>query len=171
MLAALVAAAVLAPGTWVVVPSGSTLRYLVVHKLHPVDGVSTDVEGKVLVRPDGTVLAEVRVPVASFKSGDGNRDEHMMEALEVGTWPFVVFKGIAQRQTDQQMDGEIDLHGVKKRYRVAVQVSPQPDRAVRVRGQFDVSLEAHRIERPSLFFIKIDDACRIELDLLLREEK
>ena len=171
MLAALVAAAVLAPGTWVVVPSGSTLRYLVVHKLHPVGGVSTDVEGKVLVRPDGTVLAEVRVPVASFKSGDGNRDEHMMEALEAGTWPFVVFKGIAQRQTDQQMDGEIDLHGVKKRYRVAVQVSPQPDRTVRVRGQFDVRLEAHRIERPSLFFIKIDDACRIELDLLLREEK
>jgi len=174
MVAALVAVAIVAPGTWAVAPSGSALRYRVVHKLHPVDGASTEIEGKVLVRPDGAVMAEVRVPVASFKSGDGNRDEHMLETLNVGSFPFVVFKGIAKLQDGAsvlQMQGEVDLHGVKKRYRVPLQLSPQPDGSVRVHGQFDISLEAHGIERPSLLFIKLADACHIELDLLLREEK
>ena len=49
-------------------------------------------------------------------------------------------------------------------------VEPGPA-GLRVRGSFQVSLESFRIERPSLLFVKIDDACRIDLDLLLREEK
>jgi hypothetical protein len=38
-------------------------------------------------------------------------------------------------------------------------------------GSFDASLDAHGIERPSLLFAKVDDACRIEVDLLLRGPK
>jgi polyisoprenoid-binding protein YceI len=172
MLIALIAAALLAPGTWAVDPSASTLRYGIVHKLHRVDGVSKEVEGKALSRPDGTVLIQVRVPVASFKSGDGNRDEHMLETLNVGSFPFVVFKAIARSgEGPVQLEGELDLHGVKKAYPITVELQPQPDGALRVKGQFDVSLDAHKVERPSLLFIQIDDRCRIDVDLLLREEK
>jgi len=45
------------------------------------------------------------------------------------------------------------------------------DGAIRVRGHFDLSLEAHRVERPSLLFVKIDDACGIDVDLLLRKQE
>jgi hypothetical protein len=40
----------------------------------------------------------------------------------------------------------------------------------RIRGAFDVSLEAHHVERPSLLFKKVDDACKVTVDLLLRQE-
>jgi polyisoprenoid-binding protein YceI len=168
---------------YVVDPGASTLRFHVVHKLHRVDGTSTRMEGKALVQPDGRVLAMVRVPVGSFDSGDGNRDEHMQEVLETAKFPFVVFKGIARlpsgvhaasarpESVPVRVEGELELHGVKQALAAPVRVEFRPDGTARVVGSFEVSLDAHRIERPSLLFVKIDDACRIDLDLVLKEVK
>ena len=159
-------------------PSQSSLRYVVTHKLHQVDATSHEVQGKAVTRPDGTAITEVRAPVASFKSGDGNRDEHMLETMNVGSFPYVIFKGLmklpaggALPQGAAEMQGQVDFHGVKKPYTVPLTFEPQPDGSVRVKGTFDVSLDAHNVERPSLLFVKIEDACRIEVDLLLRPEK
>ncbi len=178
MIAALLIAAIVAPGTYSVDPAASTLRYLVTHKLHEVDATSKEVEGKALVRPDGSVLMEVRAPVASFKSGDGNRDEHMLEAMNVGTFPLATFKGLARLESGGALpekpialQGQVELHGVKKPYTVPVTLALQPDGSLRVKSAFDVSLDAHGVERPSLLFVKIDDACHIHVDLVLRESK
>jgi polyisoprenoid-binding protein YceI len=173
MLAALaLIAAAVAPGTYAVDPSASTLRYSITHKLHQVEGTSHEMEGKAIVRPDGSVITQVRAPIASFKSGDGNRDEHMLETMNVGSFPFVVFKGVARAgEGPVQLNGQLELHGVKKDVPVTVEVERQPDGALRVKGHLDVSLTAHRIERPSLLFIQIDDACVIAIDLLLREAR
>jgi len=174
-LIALLVAAAAAPGTWSVDPAASSLRYVVVHKLHKVDATSKEVEGKALVKPDGTVLTEVRATVASFKSGDGNRDEHMLEVMNTGTFPMVIFKGKAQVGADGAlpdgpltMQGQVELHGVKKPYSVPLTVAAQPDGSIHITGAFDVSLDGHGIERPSLLFVKVDDACHIDVDLVLR---
>lgn len=172
MLVALLVAAI-APGTWAVEPSASTLKYTVVHKLHQVDAASKQVEGKAVLKPDGTLLTEVRAPVTSFRSGDGNRDEHMDEVMEVGKFPLVVLKAIGKVPAEGplSLNAQVDLHGVKKSYPVQVRLEPQPDGAVRATAAFDVDLDAHRIDRPSLLFVKIEDACRIDVDLLLRPER
>ena len=163
MIFALLIAAV-APGTYSVDPAASTLRYVVTHKLHEVDATSKEVEGKALAKPDGSVLTEVRAAVASFKSGDGNRDEHMMEALEVGTYPFVVFKGIAQRQTDRQMDGEIDLHGVKKSISFPAEIQTSAD-AVMVKAEFAINRRDFNVNYPGMPNDLIRDNVIIKLDL------
>ena len=83
MTAALAALALLAaaaePQAYTVDAAKSSVRYLLKHKLHPADGRSTSIEGKAVVQPDGKVLAMVRVPVASFDSGDSNRDSNLRE--------------------------------------------------------------------------------------------
>ncbi len=38
----------------------------------------------------------------------------------------------------------------------------------RARGGFDVSLDAHHVERPSLLFVKIEDDGHLDFDLVLR---
>ncbi len=68
------------------------------------------------------------------------------------------------------LEGEVELHGVRRPVRVPVALARQPDGTLRARATFEVSLDAFGIERPSLLFVKIDDACRIDLDLLLRRE-
>jgi polyisoprenoid-binding protein YceI len=119
------------------------------------------------------VLTEVRAQVASFRSGDGNRDEHMLETMNVGSYPYVVFKGLtrAAEPGAVQMQGQVDFHGVKKPYKVSLTLETMPDGTLHVTGGFDVSLEAHAVERPSLLFVKIEDACHIDVDLMLRGAK
>ena len=117
----------------------------------------------------------VRVPVASFRSGDGNRDEHMLETLEAGKFPFVVLKGTARLGPEREvsttpvpMAAEVELHGVKTPVTVPVSLALQPDGSVHARGSFDVSLDAHRVQRPSLLFVKVEDNCHIDFDLVMR---
>jgi polyisoprenoid-binding protein YceI len=159
-------------------PGASTIRYTIVHKLHDVEAISREIEAKAVVKEDGSVLAMVRVPVAAFRSGDANRDEHMLEAVEAGKYPFVVFKGIAQLGPAREVSpgraelrGQVDLHGVSTPITVPLELDVQSDGAVRARGRFQVSLDEHRVERPSLLFVKIDDTCRIDFDLVLRGDR
>jgi polyisoprenoid-binding protein YceI len=159
--------------------SRSAVKFHVNHKLHGVTGVAHTVEAKAAIAEDGRVLAMVRVPAASLESGDANRDANMRDVLEAGKYPFVVFKGIATvpyplprgAPFDVTLNGELDLHGVKRPLDLPVSVEVAEDGSVRVRGASRFSLEAHQIERPSLLLVKIDDDCRIEVDVLLREAK
>jgi polyisoprenoid-binding protein YceI len=182
LLALALAAASSDGTTYAVDPARSTVRYHVVHKFHGVTGTSSTVEGKAVLKPDGQALAMVRVPVASFDSGDRNRDANMREAVDAGRHPFVVFKGVMRLGAEMvaaaravtvetRMEGEVELHGVKKAVAVPLTIELSPDGTARARGSFAVSLDAFGIERPSLLFVKIDDACRIEVDLALRPEK
>lgn len=161
-------------------PDASTARYFVVHKLHKVDAASRRLEGKAVIQADGRVLAMVRAPVGSFDSGDGNRDAHMQEVLDTQHFPYVVFKATGRlpgdlpaaggaAPVDLTLTGEVELHGVKRPVTVPVKIEIRPDRTLRVRGELVVSLDAHGIERPSLLFVRLDDACRVEVDLALKE--
>ena len=167
--------------TFAVAPAKSTVRYHIVHKFHGATGTSSTIEGKAVVQPDGRVLAMVRVPMASFDSGERNRDSDMRETVEASRFPFVVFKGVARidpqalaagrtATVEMKIEGEVELHGVKKPVEVPLTIEFAPGSA-RARGTFEVSLDAFEIDRPSLLFVKIDDACRIELDLTLGEAK
>lgn len=182
LLALLFAAASSEGRTWAVEPAQSFVRYHVVHKLHRVTGTATAIEGKAVLRPDGQVLAMVRVPAASFDSGDRNRDANMRDTVDASRHPFVVFRGVARLgaellaaarsvAVETRMEGEVELRGVKKAMAVPLTIELSPDGGARVRGSFAVSLEAFGIERPSLLFVKVDDACRIEVDLALREAR
>ncbi len=172
---ALYLASSLAPGTALSVdPATSLLRYHITHKLHHVSGESNQLEGKAVIQPGGTVQTMVRVAVVSFRSGDANRDSHMEEVLNPNQHPFVVFKGVTQLGSTEAggqvtMNGELDFNGVKTPVSVPLEIELKPDGAVRAHGSFDVSLDAHKVERPSLLFVKIDDACRIDIDLMLRK--
>jgi polyisoprenoid-binding protein YceI len=175
---ALLVAATIPAGAFTVDPVASTIRYTIVHKLHRVEAVSREIEGKAVVNADGSALAMVRVPSSSFRSGDGNRDGHTLEAVEAGKYPFVVVKGRASLGKDRALpdgplllEGELDFHGVKSPLRVPLTLALMPDGGIRAHGSFDTSLESHKVERPSLLFVKVDDTCRVEVDLVLRSSR
>ena len=177
LLAAVLATSLPAGSVLSVDPGASLLRYHITHKLHRVHGESMTIEGKAVVR-DTQVVSMVRVPVASFRSGDGNRDAHMQETLEVNKYPFIVWRGVVQLAAGNSlpagpmtMEGQLEFHGVARPVSVPLTVEPGADGTVRVRGSLAVDLDAHHIDRPSLLFVKIDDVCRIELDLVLKVAK
>jgi polyisoprenoid-binding protein YceI len=175
---ALLAAATLPAGArFTVDPAASAVHFRIVHKLHHVEGESKQIEAKAAVEEGGKVIAMVRIPASSFRSGDGNRDSHMLEVLDADRFPYVVFKGTTQVGPEGlppggkvSFAGELDFHGVKRPVTVPLIVEAASGGALRARGDFDVSLDAHQVERPSLLFVKVENACRISFDLLLRRD-
>lgn len=159
-------------------PEVSTLRYRVVHKLHKVDGASKAVEAKVALAPDGTVQVMVRAAVKTFQSGDANRDVHMLEVLEADRFPHVVFKGTSRlaapatypAKVPLEVDGVLEFHGRKNPLKATLEVELKSPDEARATGGFAVSLEQFAVQRPSLLFVKIEDACRLEVDLSFKAE-
>jgi polyisoprenoid-binding protein YceI len=99
----------------------------------------------------------------------------MLETMEAGRFPHVVFKGVgtlaaapAGKPAPLTLRGELELHGVKRAIEVPVTVELGQDGTARVKGRLTVSLDAHGVERPSLLLVKLEDACTVTLDLVLR---
>jgi hypothetical protein len=148
-----------------------TLTYTVVHKLHEVQGTTHEVEGRALAQADGAVKVQVRAKVASFDSGNSNRDEHMREVTHEAAHPYAEVKGTLSGVTlplraPQQavLHAVIELNGEKQSQDVPVQLEPA-DGGVRARFSFPISLDALKVERPQLLLVKVDDRATIAGDL------
>jgi polyisoprenoid-binding protein YceI len=157
---------------------GSTLSYRLVHKLHEVTGVSQAVEGKARLLPDGAVQVVVRAKVETFDSGNGNRDAHMLEATEAARFPFVTLKAVGALQPPAAypasvkvtLRGELTFHGVARPVEVPVEVAFASARQATATAKLPISLDAHGVERPSLLFVKVDDAVVVTASLSLAAE-
>ncbi len=108
-----------------------TLTYTVVHKLHEVHGTSHQMEGRALAQPDGTVRVQVRAKLATFDSGNSNRDEHMREATHEAVHPFAEVKGTMSGVTlplagsrEATLHATVELNGQKERMDVPVKLEP-----------------------------------------------
>ena len=153
----------------------SKVSYILVHKMHKVEGTSTKIEGKALILPDGKAQVMVRVPVESFDSKNVNRDAHMKEAVEAARFPFVEIKalvdGIARPASfpatvKRPLKAQISFHGEKKLREFPVEVTwESPTRAVAVTS-FHISLDEFKVERPSLMFVKVDDDLILDAKLV-----
>lgn len=153
----------------------SRLRYTLKHKMHTVQGTSGAAVGKVVCFSDGTAQVMVRVDVGTFDSGNANRDAHAKEALEYARFPFVVFKGVVRGALPPKrfptgplrgsLEGELELHGVRRQVMVPFTLAFSSPTHATASFQFQVSLEGHGIERPSLLFVKVEDALGIQGDV------
>jgi polyisoprenoid-binding protein YceI len=182
MIASLAAAVLLssslASSTYVVDPAASVVKFHLHHKMHEVDGRSSQIEGKAILGDDGRVMTMIRIPTASFDTADANRDSHMRETLDAAKFPFVVFKGVTNftvpvaygKPLETKLEGELDFHGVKRPISVPAQIKLTPDGAV-VSARFPVDLDAHKVERPSLLFIKVDQFVQLDAELKLKATK
>jgi polyisoprenoid-binding protein YceI len=163
---------------WAVQP-GSTLGFSLVHTFHEVSGVSRAVEGKVRLLAAGRVQAMVRSRVDAFDSGNGNRDAHMLEVVEAGRYPQVVLKAAGALPAPAAgaatvaltLRGEVTFHGVTRPLEVPVTVTFETPRRAVASGRFTISLEGFGVERPSLLFVKVDDAVVITASLVLAAEQ
>jgi hypothetical protein len=156
--------------------SGS-VQYTLVHKLHEVKGKSEKLEGRALVLAGGAARVQVRVAVASFDSGNSNRDAHMREATHELQHPHVTIKGTLDGITlplasavDKTMQATVELNGERGTVAIPVKLAPE-DGKVRATFAFPISLEAFKVERPELLFVKVDDAVKIEGDVLFEAAK
>lgn len=157
--------------------ANAQITYKLVHKAHTVVGTSKKPEGKARILPDGKVMVMVQVPVESFDSGNSNRDAHMKETVGAATHKMVSIKALAEGVTipttfpttvEKTFKGELSFHGEKKPVEVPVKITFESATQAKVTGEFQISLEAFKVERPSLMLVKVDDALKLEVSLVFK---
>jgi hypothetical protein len=145
-----------------------SVSYQLVHKFHKVTGTSHLLDVRAVV-DDGGLKVMARAPVTSFDSGNANRDEHALEVLDAAHFPFVTlraalpgFKMPTQPQRNKlRLDAQVELRGVTVTHPVDVTVVWKDGKSASVSFEFEESLTAHKVERPSLMYVAVDDNLKI----------
>jgi len=162
-------------GEWKVDGKASTITYHLVHKLHHVSGISHQVEGTARLFANDKTQVAMRAAVASFDSGNVNRDAHMKEAVEAARFPNVELKALADgvaipkmfpATVNKTFKAQLLFHGIQKVMDIAVTLVFESATRARATSNFAVSLDEFKVERPSLMFVKVADALGIDADLI-----
>ncbi|HEY9900375.1 MAG TPA: YceI family protein [Pantanalinema sp.] len=155
----------------------STVSYRVTHPLHGATGVSHRLKGTVTLAPGPSpeLVLPVRlaVPLASFDSGNRNRDRNMLSVMSASRYPEAVLTleavtWNARQNTGDQSSAEgtgqgvLSLKGVLRPITVSLSGNLRADRLL-VSSRFSILLSDYGIERPSLLFRPIDD--RVDLEI------
>ncbi|MNX92419.1 YceI-like domain protein [compost metagenome] len=155
----------------------STVTYHVSHPLHGATGVSHQLAGTISLMPGANpelvIPLRLSVPLASFDSGNRNRDRNMLSVMSAARYPEAVLviervtwinKQTSGSQTSAEGTGmgSLTLKGVSRPITVSLNGSLNGPR-LEVNSRFSVLLSEYGIERPSLLFRPIDD--RVDLDI------
>jgi hypothetical protein len=120
---------------------------------------------------------QVRAKVASFDSGNSNRDVHMREVTHEDAHPYASVKGTIDSVAlplsaprEVMLHAVVELNGEKQSVEVPLKLEPAGT-GVRAKFSFPISLEAFKVERPQLLFINVEDRVVIDGDLLFETSK
>jgi polyisoprenoid-binding protein YceI len=130
-------------------------------------------------REPGSLRLEARVQPAAFDSGNRLRDGRARASVfETDAFPDALLVAAADaappipplepgRSLTLTLDAELTLHGVTLPYRIDARLSASRDASgtpsYRAEADFEVSLTAHGMRRPTLLTLVTDDLVRVSL--------
>lgn len=140
--------------------------------LHTFTGTSDRLTGQVDL---DSRAVDFYVDLETLETGIGRRDRDMRETLETDRYPFAEFTGRLTSPFDPdregaqaaRVEGTFTLHGVARPLTVAGTLE-RTRAGLRVRAQWEVRLDDHRIEPPRLLMMRVDEVQRVEIDAVLR---
>jgi hypothetical protein len=144
----------------------SSVKYLVSYLIKKAESESIESKGKGECK-DSSCEFLVAAPVKSFVSKDSGRDLNMLNVVKADKFPLAVVhiktKGdIASGKL--VADLEVDFVGVKKEYSGVVFLAQKTSDGFHVSGKFDLKLTDHKVERPSLLGVSIEDNVPMTID-------
>lgn len=141
----------------------SFIKYKLTHPLHEVEAGSKD---QICVIDADTAKREIKaalvqVGVATFNSGNSNRDSHAMEVVDAITYPAAKFlsNNITAKGDSLLISGKLTFHGITKEINISA-FEKWTDKILEVDGRFDISLTQFKIGRPTLLLMPVDDDLR-----------
>ncbi|MBL8023780.1 MAG: YceI family protein [Elusimicrobia bacterium] len=149
----------------------SSLTYHVKHTLHTVEGTSTVARGKGICQEEGCRFL-VAAPVASFLSGDTNRDLHMMETTRGASFPMVTVSVALPKVPDTSpflADLVIEFSGHKATYAaVPFAVIDRSGDLLRFTGVVPLNIDDFKIPAPSLLGMAIKREVPVQIEMSWR---
>jgi polyisoprenoid-binding protein YceI len=144
----------------------SSITYHLTHPLHEVESVSKEAYCKIDVDLNKKEIKKVfvQVDVTTFNSGNSNRDSHAMEVIDALSFPDSRFtsSSIIQIGDSLKITGKLIFHGITKDVIIKA-ITKWSNKKLVVNGNFDISLTAFNVERPSLLLIPVKDILKFDL--------
>lgn len=164
-----------APTTTYAFGPDSVVRYTLVHPAHTVRGQTGKLQGTLTLK-GGKLQTPVtlKVPVASFDSGNSNRDANAAQALSALRFPYATLAVSQFQEASRVKDGgaervagtatgTLTLRGVTKPVSIPLTAAIAPGR-VTVSGSFTLSLTAYGVPRPALIFVPVEDTVAVSVE-------
>lgn len=152
----------------------STLSYRVSHPAREVDGVSNAGRGNGACG-NGTCSFLIAAPVNTFRSGDSNRDLHMMETVRGGQFPMVVVRAtfpeseLALSTIDAEL--QVQFAGQIARYtHVGFQKAAASENTVRITGTIPTTCSDFKIVRPTFLAAPIRNEIPVRVDMTWKKQ-
>ena len=146
----------------------STITYSMNHLLRAWDGTSSDINGAVQLKADGSIeKVAIVTKVSAFDSKSSNRDAHLLEVVEALKFPNISFYSTA---ITPAKDGSLDVKGVLQFHGVNKETSFKAttktvNGATQVTGNFIFLIEDFKIERPSFMLKPVDNEVKVKFDV------
>jgi hypothetical protein len=159
-----------ADSTWML--EKSEIAYHASHPFHNTVGKTTAAKGKGVCTAKGCDFL-VAVPVNTFDSSDGNRDAHMIQAVNGGTYPMVsVRTHLASEPSGESFTADLTvLFGGKEMVYpgVVFKVSNKSADHFTATGEIPLILTNHNVKRPSLMGVAVKDKAPVSIETVWKK--
>ena len=151
-----------------------SLKFFVTHPWKKVEGTCKEIKlDRSKITQSGNLFNlalpyNLSCPLINMKTGDTNRDSHMLEVLgypnskEI-TLNITKMKSLPDRK--YSLEGELTINSNKKA--LILIVDEDSSKLGKFSGKFEILLSEFKVERPSLLFVPIDDKVKIEFEVQL----
>ncbi len=148
----------------------SKINYLVTYLIKKADGDSQASKGK--GECNSTCEFLIAAPIKSFQSKDSNRDANMLKTTKADKFPLVVARVFTKNEITNGVliaDLEIEFSGVKHLYKNRPFKASLVENILKVDGSFDLLLEDHKVEKPSLLGVDIQNIVPISITAIWKK--
>ncbi len=151
-----------------------TLKFYVIHPWKKVTGVCNEpiIESlKISGNKDFPTVSSpftVKCNLLNMKTGDANRDSHLLEVLGYPESKEIIFS-VTSTQADKDMNykisGDLTIKGKSKP--IVFYVKLNKETSLVISGNFEILLSDFLVERPALLFVPINDKVKVEVSIVI----
>ncbi len=152
------------------VSNSSKITYYGSHFTSDWQGHSSGFRGRIIYDAvnQTTNSCSLRVDLATFDSGNSNRDSNMLTYLDVFQYPDVMFVSneIFVEGINASIKGKLTFHGITKDINLTADISFND--GFNAEGIFIILLSEYDVERPVLLFKKIADEMKLKFHIVAK---
>lgn len=153
----------------------SVINFIAIHPFKTVNGKCSGAIVSPMILTQGATglqipkLVKIEIPISQIKSGDENRDEHIIESLGYPTITNISFisTSITAKENEWTITGNLTVKGKTKTVKTVATIQKEGQETI-LSGKFQVLMSDFDVERPSLLFATAKDEVSIDYRFILK---
>jgi len=153
------------------------VRFTSKTQIHEFDGITSEIDGYVLLKDDGTNEFYFEIPLETFDTGIGLRNRHMRENyLETEKYPYGIYNGNISEYEEigdtlhVKTIGAMTVHGIENKMAASVKMI-KTLKGYQGLSSFTINLKDYKIKVPSVMVMKLNENIDIKVRIFFKEVK